>query len=310
MPPAPSDWRLALARIEGALPFLSESLAQALAQRCLRRLWAVHIRDYSFENMGLEHNPGLDAGELMRSWYADERRDFLSWVSRRGPPPLAHASQRAMAAKGVSERFTEAYGPADRALERLDALLPAHDPIATLATLVEQLRTEEIDFLEGGTEVHEFAGATFDRPAPRGAAWAASLAVAMRPQLFGLGAAPLALAGLMPRSVFRSEPEDPIPALLGSAVATAARWGQDDLETLHRGLEYGQECLAGRYASSHAPAAWTLLLGLGPLTRADLARGLQVTPRTASQIALALEQAGLIAPPTQERPLQPVMPRR
>ena len=62
----------------------------------------------------------------------------------------------------------------------------------------------------------------------------ASLAVAMRPQLFGLGAAPLALAGLMPRSVFRSEPEDPIPALLGSAVATAARWGQDDLETLHR----------------------------------------------------------------------------
>ena len=86
MPPAPSDWRLALARIEGALPFLSESLAQALAQRCLRRLWAVHIRDYSFENMGLEHNPGLDAGELMRSWYADERRDFLSWVSRRGPP--------------------------------------------------------------------------------------------------------------------------------------------------------------------------------------------------------------------------------
>ena len=54
----------------------------------------MHIRDYSFENMGLEHNPGLDAGELMRSWYADERRDFLSWVSRRGPPPLAHAAQR------------------------------------------------------------------------------------------------------------------------------------------------------------------------------------------------------------------------
>ena len=182
--------------------------------------------------------------------------------------------------------------------------------IATLATLVEQLRTEEIDFLEGGTEVHEFAGATFDRPAPRGAAWAASLAVAMRPQLFGLGAAPLALAGLMPRSVFRSEPEDPIPALLGSAVATAARWGQDDLETLHRGLEYGQECLAGRYASSHAPAAWTLLLGLGPLTRADLARGLKVTPRTASQIALALEQAGLIGPPAPDRPLQPVLSRR
>ena len=52
MPPAPSDWRLALARIEGALPFLSDSLSQALAQRSLRRLWAVHIRDFPFENRG------------------------------------------------------------------------------------------------------------------------------------------------------------------------------------------------------------------------------------------------------------------
>mgnify|MGYP003385497298 CR=1 FL=1 len=310
MPPALSDWRLALARIEGALPFLSERLAPALAQRSLRRLWAVHIQGFPFENMGLEHNPGMDAGELMRSWYAEERRDFLSWVNRRGPPPLAHAAQLAMAAKGVSERFTEAYGPADRALERLDTLLPAHDPIATLAALVDQLRTEEIDFLEGGTEVHEFGGATFDRPAPRGAAWAASLAVAMRPQLFGLGAAPLALAGLMPRSVFRSEPEDPIPALLGAAVATAALWGQDDLEMLHKGLVHGQERLSGHYASSHAPAAWTLLLGLGPLTRAELARALNVTARTASQIALALVEANLVAPPAPERPLQPVMPRR
>ena len=310
MPPAPSDWRLALARIEGALPFLTESLAQALAQRSLRRLWTVHIRDFPFENMGLEHNPGLDAGDLMRSWQAEERRDFLSWVSRRGPPPLVHAAQRAMAAKGVSERFTEAYGPADRALERLDALLPAHDPIATLATLVEQLRTEEIDFLEGGTEVHEFAGATFDRPAPRGAAWAASLAVAMRQQLFGLGAAPLALAGLMPRSVFRSEPEEPVVALLRAAAGSAALWAEQDLDVLHKGLEHGLERLSGRYASSRAPDAWGLLLGLGPLTRAELARALDVTARTASQIALALVEAQLVAPPAPERPLQPVMPRR
>lgn len=204
----------------------------------------------------------------------------------------------------------DTYGPADRALERLDTLLPAHDPIATLAALVDQLRTEEIDFLEGGTEVHAFAGATFDRPAPRGAAWAASLAVAMRPQLFGLGAAPLALAGLCPRSVFRARPEYPISALLHAAMATAARWGQEDLESLHRELEHGQERLSGRYASSRAPDAWGLLLGFGPLTRAELARTLDVTARTASQIALALVEAKLVAPPAPERPLQPVMPRR
>lgn len=309
MAPSPRPWQLTLARIKGALPFLSEILAQALAQRSLRRLWTVHIRDFAFENMGLEHNPGMDASELMRSWYAAERREFLSWVSRRGPPPLARAARLALAAKGVQEIFAGAYDPADRALERLDALLPASDPVATLAELVEQLRTEEVAFLEGGTEIHEFGGATFDRPAPRGAAWAASLAVALRPQLFSLGAAPLALAGLTPRSVFRSEPEDPIPALLGAATADAARRVHQDLQEIHWGLEHAQERLSGRYASSHAPDAWRLLLGLGPLTRAELARALDVTPRTASQAATALVRAELVEPPAPERPLQPVLTR-
>lgn len=267
----------------------------------------MHIRDFPFENIGLEHNPGVDAGELMRSWCTEERRDFLSWVSRRGPPPLARAAGLAMVAKGTSERFTQAYGPADRALERLDALLPASDPVATLVELVDQLRSEELDFLEGGTEIHEFHGATFDRPAPKGAAWAASLAAAMRPQLFSLGAAPLALAGLMPRAVFRSDPEDPIAALLGAATGSAARWAAQDLEVLHKGLEHGRERLAGLYASSHAPAAWALLLGFGPLTRAELARVLGVTARTSSQVAAALVESKLVEPPAPERPLHPVL---
>ena len=115
---APDPWQLALARLEGAMPFLSETLAQGLAQRSLRRLWAVHIRDYPFDTIGLEHNPGLEAGELMRSWYAEERRDFLSWVSRRGSPPLARAAKFAMAAKGLTESFSSTYGDADLALAR------------------------------------------------------------------------------------------------------------------------------------------------------------------------------------------------
>ncbi len=306
-PPAP--WQLTLAQIQGALPFLSEAIAQALAQRSLRRLWAVHIRDYPFETIGLEHNPGLEAAELMRSWYAEERRDFLSWVSRKGPPPLAYASTLALAAKGATESFSSAYEAAEIALARLDALLPSSNPVATLTTLVEQLRSEEIAFLESGTEIHAFHGATFDRPAPKGAAWAASLAVAMRPQLFGLGAAPLSLAGLAPRSVFKAEPEDPLPTTLQEAVTTACGHLRADLDAIGSGIALAEERLSGLYASSHAPDAWHLLLGLGPLTRAELARILDVTPRTASQVALALEQAGLIESPAPERPLQPVLPR-
>jgi hypothetical protein len=297
MPPSPArtpePWQLALARIEGALPFLSGTLAQVLSQRSLRRLWTVHIQGFPFDSIGLEHNPGLEAGELMRSWYASERRDFLSWISRRGPPPLARAALTALMAKGQTESFASAYDDADLALARLDGLLPSSDPVTTLAEWVAQLRTEEVPFLEGGTENVVIQGHAFDRPAPKGAAWAASLAVAMRPQLFALGAAPLALAGLGPRAVFRPEPEDPVPAILREALAASVAALRADLDQARHGLIIAEARLSGLYASSRAPDVWALVLGLGPLTRAELARALGVTKRTASQGAEALIAAGL-----------------
>lgn len=229
----------------------------------------------------------------MRSWYADERRDFLSWVSRRGAPALARAATLALAAKGMTESFSSAYEPADSALTRLDALLPSSDPAATLSQYIDQLRSEEVDFLESGTEIYAFEGHAFDRPASKGAAWAASLAIAMRPQLFGLGAAPLAFAGLAPRSVFRAEPEERITAIVRAAVTAAVADLGADLVAARSGLNVAETALAGLYASSRAPDAWCLLLGLGPLTRAELARALEVTKRTASQGADALVKAGL-----------------
>jgi hypothetical protein len=229
----------------------------------------------------------------MRSWYAEERRDFLSWVSRRGPPPLAHAARLAMAAKGMTESFSSSFADADRALALLDALLPSSDPVASLSDLVEELRSDEIAFLEVGTEIREFHGHAFDRPAPKGAAWAASLAVAMRPQLFSLGAAPLALAGLAPRAAFRAEPEAPLPRTLQEALATSCGHLRADLDAIRSGIALADRRLSGLYASSRAPDAWHLLLGLGPLTRAELARALGVTKRTASQAAQALITADL-----------------
>lgn len=136
-------------------------------------------------------------------------------------------------------------------------------------------------------------GKVFQRFAPRGSAWAASLAAAMRPHLFGLGAAPLALAGLAPRSLFRAEPESPLPAILSRTIGTAAVDVTTDLAAVRGALELGHERLAGLYASSQAPAVWQLIVGLGPLTRAELARALGVTRRTASQAATALGQADL-----------------
>ena len=68
-------------------------------------------------------------------------------------------------------------------------LLPTEDPLAVLVDLVSGLSEQEIGFLEGGTETYLAAGRAFSRPPLRAGAWAASLAVAMRPQLFALGAA-------------------------------------------------------------------------------------------------------------------------
>ncbi|WP_232730302.1 MarR family transcriptional regulator [Novosphingobium kunmingense] len=284
---------MALARIEGALPFLGSEVADGLALASLRRLWRVHVRDFPQENQGPEHNPGIEAAELTRSWYTAERRDFLSWIARRGSPPLARAARLALAAKGATESFASVFEPADRALDRLDALLPARDPVATLSEWLEQLREDEIEFRELGSEEVVIEGKVFQRFAARGSAWAASLAVAMRPHVFSLGAAPLALAGLAPRSLFRAEPESPFPALLGQAITAAAADVATDLAAVRTALALGDQRLARLYASSQAPAVWQLIAGLGPLTRAELARALGVTRRTASQAATALEKADL-----------------
>jgi hypothetical protein len=293
MPASVSLWQIALARLEGALPFISTDLAPILAQHSLCTMWAIHIRDFPFDDKGIDHDPGPDARQLMRSWYDIERRDFLSWIVRRGHPPLAQAASLALAAKGQTESFSRRFGDADRAIARIDALLPAEHGFEALTELVLALRREEIAFLEGGTEEALIEGHVFHRPAPRGSAWAASLALAVRPHIFGLGAAPFALAGLAPRALLRAEPEEPIRTIAASAITHAAQGVTSALLDIRARLDEAASRLSGRYASSRASDAFALLLGLGPLTRAEIARALDVTPRTGSHCAEALAEAGL-----------------
>ena len=191
-----------------------------------------------------------------------------------------------------------------------DALLPARDPMATLGEWLAQLREDENEFLELGSEEVVIDGRVFRRFAPRGSAWAASLAAAMRPHVFGLGAAPLALAGLAPRSLFKAEPERPLPTLLALAIDVAAANVAADLAAVRTALALGKERLASLYASSQAPGVWQLISGLGPLTRAELARALGVTRRTASQAATALGKADLATLRPGDHALAPKSPPR
>ena len=43
MASGPAPWQLTLARIEGALPFISPELSECLALASLRRLWRMHV---------------------------------------------------------------------------------------------------------------------------------------------------------------------------------------------------------------------------------------------------------------------------
>lgn len=293
MRPAPEPWPIALARVEGALPFLTPEQGEILAQRSLRALWATHVRDYPFENHGIYYESSLHAAELMRTDHATERHQFLSWIVRRGPPPLAQAAQTALDALGLEMGYSTAYADADRALERLDALLPAADPVATLTVLADQLIHDEAAFLEGGTEAVLVLGRAVDRPAGAGAAWAASLAVAMRPHLFGLGAAPLAFAGLLPREIFRPLRERQPGPILAEAVSGAVESIRRAVDAARMAQERDKGLADICNRSSRAPQVWRLLIGLGPLTRAETARSLHVTKKTASAAATALETAGL-----------------
>ena len=293
MQPPPPPWQVSLARLEGALPFLPDALAECLALASLRRLWHTHVQAYPFENTGLEHDAGVDSRELTRSWHSSERTAMLSWLGRMGPPALSRAATICLTAKGARRGGDGSWAAAERALARLDALLPSRDPEATLRTWITALREEDSAFLEGGSELVTFGGRAFHRFAPRGSAWAASLAAAVRPQLVGLGSAPFVLAGLAPRALFRNEPEEPLDRLIEQTLAKALHHAASDLVRLHQAMRTADRAMAGLYASSHAPVCWRLIVALGPLTRAELSRALEVTPRTASQAAAVLEKTGL-----------------
>jgi len=117
----------------------------------------------------------------------------------------------ALAAKGVTEASPARSNQRIGVLDRLDALLPARDPVATLGEWLEQLREDEFDFLELGSEEMMIEGKVFLRFA--GARQRLGLARCghAAPPSSSLGAAPLALAGLAPRSLFRANLKAPFP---------------------------------------------------------------------------------------------------
>jgi len=209
--------------------------------------------------------------------HSAERRDFLSMdCAGAGRLPSPAPPGLALAAKGATESFASAFAPADRALERLDALLPARDPVGTLSEWLEQLREDEIEFLELGSEEVVIEGKVFQRFAARGSAWAASARCGHAPSMCSaLARRRWRSAGLAPRSLFKVEPERPLPALLASTIGAAAADVATDLAArCAQRSRWGTNVWLGSMPRSAGAGSVAADCGYwGPSARAELARG-------------------------------------
>lgn len=299
--PISSPWQVVLARLECALPFLPEPVTQVLVLRSLRRLWRAHVRDLRPGAVDAAAATGTD--ELLRSAFAGERHDFLLWIARQGHRPLGRAAELVLAATRRDDGALagDGFGDADHALALLDACLPAADPIERLAGYVRRLQGEDRVSSRPVPQVAQ--GQLLDRPTPERTARAASLAIAVRPQLFGLGDAPLALAGVLPPVLFDVPADVPLDTGLRAAVQASAGDLRDDFVIARRGVAWGEERLGSVRASSSVRDCWRLLLALGPATRAELARALGMQQRILSQAVAVLADAGLVKAGADDAPL-------
>lgn len=292
------DWQLCAARIEGLIPFVSEGFGELLALASIRRAWFYFDRDFPFET-GLDHEGTPDSREIMLSWHGDERRLFLSWLLTKTSPAIGKAARSLMRAKAYEERLSARFVTVDVLCEKLDDCLPTTDPLSVLDEFVQSLREESVEFLETeysqSRRIYDPTGKRTGplHPGPRSELWAAGLAVASRPELFRLGKAPLLVPGIVSPRLFRRHPDMTISEALQMNMATVFDEIWQDVVDLHKAFNGAESSLKDLYASSRAFEAWKFAYGIGPVNRLELARALNVTPKTAYRAAQVLVERDL-----------------
>jgi hypothetical protein len=281
-----------LSRLDALLSLASPGVLRTFARLQLARAWRFHVRDYDFENYGLEHAISNDQGVLMRSPNPDERRDFASWLARNAHGEVSAAALEVLRAKNARESYTERYVSADLVLTMLDGLGLPNDPVAALASVVRELRTSEPRFLEHGTETIMAGEMVRQVQAPRSDAWAFGLAIAARPSLLGLARWPVMFSGVGSRELFRAMAERAPADVLGDALVASLTAAEEDFGAA-RQIEREAESLQGELrADSKAPDTFRLVRSYESMTRAEIARALGVTIRTASLGVSALQRLG------------------
>ncbi|MBS7671721.1 hypothetical protein [Croceicoccus gelatinilyticus] len=209
-----------------------------------------------------------------------------------------------MRAKNYRERFSLEFVNVDYLCEKLDEYLPTSDPLSVLDEFVHSLREGSSAYLEAefsaGRAVHDrpneknvLVKTGELRPGPGSSMWAAGLAVASRPELFRLAKAPLLVPGIISPRLFKRLPDMSISDALQMNMANVFEEIWQDVIDLHKAFNDAERLLEDLYASSRAFDAWKFAYGIGPVNRLELARALDVTPKTAYRAAQVLVERDL-----------------
>ncbi len=274
-----TDWELGAAKVEGIIPFIFEGFDELLALLSVRRAWRFFERDFPFAH-GVFHEGSLDHGEIMRSWQSDERQLFLSVLSRHGRPAVKSAVRQIMDAKGYRERTAEKFLLVDSALSRLDDHLPTRSPIPVLEDWIEELRSESPDFLEVEHVEWDLDEANLQEARrPRADGWAAGIALALRPEVFGLGKAPFLVPGALSKRIFAQDPDMQIVDALRENLEESFDEIYAEIAAALAAYRRAENELSDLYSSSRAFETWKFAYGAGPTSIMEVARMLAKRPQ-------------------------------
>ena len=311
--PALARYGHALGRWQAAWRFASPELRRAVALGQISAAWDVFRRDAGPGDVGPAYAPSIASTSLLST--GDPRRDgLLLWLADQGAPAVADAAGLLARAVGANRRLgsddcdlldvardalrepAAMRGPIARALQGVAGPDSAvGEGLLVLAGVVDRLRGDPAFLEGGGVETrHTLPGGTLRHfvPAAPGAAWALNLA------LLGRAAVPLGLPacpGLISRRLFRDAKPEELAVALVSDAAAALEAGYALFAWIEPELVRGTAALTELSRNARARLAWPLVVGLGGISRSQLARALGLSRAGADIQAHALADAGLVA---------------
>jgi hypothetical protein len=298
----------AFGRLAGAARFASPEIRRVASLATVAGAWRAYRRDAGAGDVGPAHQPSSDPSSIVMT--DDPRRDaVVLWLAANGVPAIAEAATTIVRMVNATDGFeadalallngardavaqVAAGGPLTQACGLAD-FGPDH-PLhgLTRATSAVDSLISTADFAEG--HGHDAVVPLPSRPmryyvaADPAGCWALNLALVARGVVWSV-------TGIIPRAVFRLDLEDVerSTALMDHANHVAAT-SFTEAERIEAMLGRGHDALAGLSSNSRAGNAWALVVALGPIKRAQIARALWLSRAGADIQARALAAVGLV----------------